>query len=128
MKYTVGLFLLIAITVGIWYVTPHKNELPQASASPAVSASVTPMVTATQATGTFTVAQVATHNSGASCYTIIRSNVYDLTSWIRQHPGGPGAVLGLCGKDGTAAFEGQHDGKPQQENILATFKIGVVVN
>src|SRR3989344_9036706 len=57
----------------------------------------------------YTIVQVATHKDASSCWTVIDSNVYDLTKWIPQHPGGEKAILGLCGKDGSAAFHGQHD-------------------
>ena len=76
--------------------------------------------------GTYTAAQVATHKDATSCWSIIDGNVYDLTKWIPQHPGGERAILGLCGKDGTAAFHGQHDDAKKQADILATMKIGVV--
>ncbi len=69
---------------------------------------------------------VATHNSATSCWTIIDGNVYDLTKWIPQHPGGAAAIKQLCGKDGTALFHGQHDDAKRQADILATFKIGVL--
>ncbi len=71
-------------------------------------------------------AVVATHNSGSSCWTAINGSVYDVTSWINQHPGGPDAILSLCGKDGSAAFNGQHGGQARPANELATFKIGVL--
>jgi cytochrome b involved in lipid metabolism len=71
-------------------------------------------------------AQVALHASASSCWTVIRGSVYDLTTWISQHPGGEQAILQLCGTDGTDEFVGQHGGSPQQENKLATFKIGVL--
>ncbi len=78
------------------------------------------------ASGTYTMAVVATHDSSASCWTTINSSVYDVTTWITQHPGGQQAILGLCGKDGTAAFTGQHGGQPRPEKELASFKIGVL--
>jgi cytochrome b involved in lipid metabolism len=71
-------------------------------------------------------AEVAAHKDSASCYTVIRGNVYDVTSWISQHPGGEGAILSLCGKDGTTTFVNQHGGRPQQEDALATFQIGTL--
>ncbi len=74
----------------------------------------------------FTAAEVAAHSTKSDCYTIIRGEVYNLTSWISQHPGGEQAIFSLCGKDGTAAFSGQHGGSAQQEKVLATFKIGVL--
>lgn len=74
----------------------------------------------------FTMAQVATHNSASSCWSVIDGNIYDLTKWISQHPGGPGAIQGLCGRDGTATFHGQHGDAKKQADILATMKIGVL--
>lgn len=73
-----------------------------------------------------TMAQVATHSNSTSCWTVIRGNVYDLTTWISKHPGGKSAISKLCGRDGTNEFVDQHGGSAQQENTLATFKIGVL--
>lgn len=74
----------------------------------------------------YTMADVATHNSQASCWTVIDGSVYDLTQWISKHPGGPQAILALCGRDGTAAFRDEHDHAQRQENVLAGFKIGTL--
>ncbi len=78
--------------------------------------------------GTFTMAQIATHNSAASCYSAISGNVYDLTSFVSQHPGGAAAIKSLCGVDGTAAYSGQHGSSRRPANELAGLKIGVLVN
>lgn len=75
-------------------------------------------------TPSYTLTQVATHNNASSCWTIINTGVYDVTSWIGQHPGGAEAILSLCGHDGTAAFEGQHGGQQRPANELAGFLIG----
>ncbi len=48
-------------------------------------------------------AEVATHNSKASCWTIINNNVYDITNYIPQHPGGD-EILQACGTDGSTLF------------------------
>lgn len=77
-------------------------------------------------TTTFTMEEVAKHAGRESCYAAVRGSVYDLTSWIDRHPGGAERILSLCGKDGTAAFEGQHGGQARPEKELAGFKIGVV--
>lgn len=81
--------------------------------------------TNTTASG-YTVAEVAQHSSRSSCWSIINGNVYDLTSWIPKHPGGEGAILGICGKDGSSKFNGQHGGGASQAQILVGFKIGAV--
>jgi cytochrome b involved in lipid metabolism len=71
-------------------------------------------------------AQVAAANGASKCWTVINGNVYDLTTWINQHPGGPEHILSICGKDGTSAFEAQHGGQSQPASILASFKIGTL--
>ncbi|HVM91152.1 MAG TPA: cytochrome b5-like heme/steroid binding domain-containing protein [Verrucomicrobiae bacterium] len=80
----------------------------------------------TMKTGSYTMADVQKHNSGSSCWTAINGNVYDVTNWINQHPGGPDAILSLCGTDGSSAFNGQHGGQGRPESELATFKIGTL--
>ena len=71
-------------------------------------------------------AEVAKHASGKSCWSIVNGNVYDLTKWIGQHPGGPAVIEAICGKDGTASFDSQHMGQQRPENILASYKIGTL--
>lgn len=89
------------------------------------SAPVTTEGTAAPSTP-MTIASVAAHNSRTDCWSVINGGVYDLTSWIPKHPGGEQAILGLCGTDGSARFNGQHGGAAQQAAILAGFKIGEV--
>jgi cytochrome b involved in lipid metabolism len=80
----------------------------------------------TSTTGGITLAQVAKHNSRTSCWSAINGNVYDLTSWIPNHPGGEQAILYLCGIDGSAAYNGQHGGNAKTTKILTGFKIGAL--
>jgi cytochrome b involved in lipid metabolism len=75
----------------------------------------------------YTLADVKLHNTKASCWTSINGSVYDVTSWISQHPGGSAAIVGLCGIDGSSAFSGQHGGQARPASELASFKIGVLV-
>lgn len=84
--------------------------------------------TSTQQTGasgsSVTLSQIALHNSRTSCWTAINGSVYDLTSWIPNHPGGEDAILYLCGIDGSDGYNAQHGGKSKPASILAGFKIG----
>ncbi len=75
---------------------------------------------------TYTMAQVATRDSASDCWVAIDGNVYDLTSWVAQHPGGAAAITGLCGTDGTAAFQGQHSGQSGPERSLSSFLVGAL--
>lgn len=67
---------------------------------------------------------VAQHASASSCWTIVKGGVYDVTSWISAHPGGKAAIEGMCGKDATRAFSGQHGMSGGEAKMLASFKIG----
>ncbi len=82
--------------------------------------------TATQTAGTYTLADIAKHNSPSSCYTAVSGGVYDLTPFINQHRGGSQAILSLCGIDGTAKFMAQHGGQGRPEQELASLKIGTL--
>lgn len=100
---------------------------PSGSATGTASASQASSSSATSTSGSsYTLAQVATHNSASSCWAAIEGSVYDLTGWINQHPGGTGHILALCGTDGTSAFEAQHSGDQRPAEELATFKIGTL--
>jgi cytochrome b involved in lipid metabolism len=77
---------------------------------------------------TYSFEEVKTHNSKQSCWSAIRGKVYDLTSWISNHPGGEKAILSICGKDGTEAFVNQHGGKDKPEKALSQFEIGDIQN
>ena len=72
----------------------------------------------------YTLKEIAQHKDSKSCWSAIDGNVYDLTSWITQHPGGAGVIKGMCGKDGTAAYNSQHRGQGRPASELARFKIG----
>ncbi len=93
--------------------------LNQLTSDSTVDTPVTPVASSTAAI--YTAAAVATHNTKADCWSIINSNVYDLTSYIPRHPGGSQNIVDICGKDGTSAFTGQHGGSSKPEAILAGF-------
>lgn len=131
-----GAVVLVLLAGGGWYWMTTQNNEPAAPvyenttpSGEAVTGSIDAVVageTTQPAAGTYTMAQVMTHNSGTSCWAAVSGVVYDLTTWIKKHPGGTQAILSICGKDGTAAFTGKHMGDQKPEAMLATFKIGVV--
>ncbi len=108
--------------------TTYQTTLPSAADSIATS-SGTISGTATsssQAPSTYTAAQVAMHANASSCWTSINGGVYDVTTWINQHPGGTAPILSLCGHDGSAAFNAPHGGQSRPASELASFKIGTL--
>ena len=102
--------------------TLSKAATPSKSATASASASATPSATS----NALTAANVKTHNTSSSCWTIVDGNVYDITAWINLHPGGPTVIKGLCGIDGSAAFKGRHGSSGRAFNTLTSYKLGAL--
>ncbi len=142
-KIIIALIILAIIVFGIISIKKNNRQLTQAQESvvenvvnqvnseQGVSQNTPPESTNTATTQTssekvFTLTQVATHNTEADCYSAINGKVYDLTAWINKHPGGDRAILSICGKDGSAAFDGEHGGESRPEKILLGFEVGTL--
>lgn len=126
MKTTLALAaLLVAVLVGAYVINGRSTK---SANTPTDTSSVAASTTeATSATSTsYTLSQVATHNTAQDCWTTISGGVYNLTAWITEHPGGEGPILSICGKDGTSAFLRQHSQNTRPQQILATFKVGIL--
>jgi L-lactate dehydrogenase (cytochrome) len=52
--------------------------------------------------------EVSKHSSRASCWVVIRDTVYDVTTFLDDHPGGAKSILRHGGKDGTEEYESLH--------------------
>ena len=109
-------------------VTPTPTPTPTPSVTPTPTPTPTPSVTPTPTpTPTkvgYTMDQVRANNSSASCWTLIDGFVYDLTRWISSHPGGAGAIRGLCGVDGTSSFKAQHGNQSSPAQRLNSYLLG----
>lgn len=72
----------------------------------------------------FTKEQVSKHCTKDDCWIIIDSNVYDVTKFMQQHPGGEKVLLQVGGKDATKQFYSLH-----QKSVLQkynSFKVGII--
>ncbi|OOF98946.1 hypothetical protein ASPCADRAFT_394285 [Aspergillus carbonarius ITEM 5010] len=52
-----------------------------------------------------TLQEVSTHNTKKDLYMVIHDKVYDVSSFVDEHPGGEEVLLDVAGQDGTEAFE-----------------------
>jgi cytochrome b involved in lipid metabolism len=102
----------------------EREDDDEAESSP----SPTPTATQTQAPEPevvgYSLAEVSLRNTPAECWVAISGNVYKLTQWIGEHPGGEERISRLCGKDGTSQFLSMHGGQSDAEAELQSNLIG----
>ena len=118
MKYltlvAITIFILTIGTVGVLSLLfPNATYAPTSSAN---ANQTTPSV--------FTAAEVAKHGSKTDCYLIIKSTVYDVTSYIGVHPGGAGEITNRCGGEVTGIFTSIHSNAAW--NLLGSYAIGTL--
>jgi cytochrome b involved in lipid metabolism len=107
---------------------PSPSPSPTKTTEPAPTKTAEPSPSPTKTQAGYTLAQVAQKNSQSACWVAIDGMVYDLTDWIRQHPGGRGAILSLCGTDGTSSFNAQHGGRAGPSAALDRYVLGPLTN
>ena len=120
-----GASLALTVVVGHSGATSAWKERIAAPASLTTDANPGPSKQ-TGATITLTAQEVAAHNTASDCWTLINGNVYNLTSFIKRHPGGSGAVMSICGKDGSRAFTNQHGNQGSPNSTLKGFYLGAL--
>jgi cytochrome b involved in lipid metabolism len=65
------------------------------------------------------------HNTEQDCWVVLHDDVYDLTSYAKDHPGGSFLVTDLAGKDGTGSFDAFHP--VQLLKTVQRYRIGPLV-
>jgi len=55
--------------------------------------------------------EVEKHNTEQDCWVIIDGEVFDVTKFLDDHPGGKKAILIYAGKDATEEFDMLHERK-----------------
>ena len=77
----------------------------------------------------YTLEEVAKHNTKDDCWLTIGGKVYDVTEWLKDHPGGGTIVLLSAGQDATDIFTNFHDDSVLgKDGIGAKFEIGMLAS
>ncbi len=119
-KIIIGIIIFIVFLVGAISIVTRKIDYVK----PVKKVETVDTATTTKA---YSLKEVQVHNNPKDCWTTINGKVYNVTSWISEHPGGSEAIIYLCGIDGSSAFNGQHGGQKRPESELAGFIVGVLV-
>jgi len=114
----VGVPILLLI-VGVGVYLSMKSDTSQNNGN----------TSSTMLTKPLSLKEISQHTSASDCWMAIEGKVYDLTSFIANHPGGD-QILAGCGKDATSMFNLRpNDGTSHSQNardILARFQIGTL--
>ncbi len=73
--------------------TPTPAPTVQPTATPAPTAPPNPLLV-----------RVAPHNTETDCWMVIDSHIYNVSDYMRLHPGGKDPLIKYCGKDGTTGY------------------------
>ncbi|KAL6662024.1 hypothetical protein ACP70R_001408 [Stipagrostis hirtigluma subsp. patula] len=106
--------LIILLALGAFFVIP-KSENKGKSKKTDSGADGT-------ASRSYTMEEVSKHNTRKDCWIIIKDKVYDVTSYVEEHPGGD-AILNNAGGDSTEGFFGPQHGT-RVFDIIEDFCIG----
>jgi len=70
--------------------------------------------------------EVAKHNNKQSCWVILNDQVLDVTTFLKDHPGGELAILTFAGKDATEEFDMIHPPDVIDKYLDPKMKLGPV--
>ena len=113
----IGLGVLALLVIGFILM---RSAQPQTIPAPAVQKNQ-PAISLTD---------FGSHNSASDCWIQINGNVYDVTNYLNEHPGGAGFILPYCGgPDATEAFitkggRGAHS--TRAENLHTQMLVGAL--
>jgi cytochrome b involved in lipid metabolism len=79
---------------------PTPNPTPEPTPNPTPGTTPVPSISS---------AQLQSHSSAGNCWVAIHGNVYNLTTYANDHPGGARVITNLCGTDGTTMYNIFHD-------------------
>jgi cytochrome b involved in lipid metabolism len=120
-KSIAGFILLIILVIAVYKMLPKSSRLIEMVPVGTDTVSATPI---TINTSGYSLEDVAKHSLSSDCWSAVNGKVYDLTSWISQHPGGSVQIISICGVDGSSAFNQQHTGAREPAEELSSFYIG----
>mmetsp|Transcript_44022 Transcript_44022/g.108446 ORF Transcript_44022/g.108446 Transcript_44022/m.108446 type:complete len:965 (-) Transcript_44022:216-3110(-) len=106
---------------------PGTEAKEEKKAAPAQGGAAAAPAAAGASAGTYTMAEVQKHTTKDDCWVVLHGQVLDVTSFLKDHPGGELAILTFAGKDASAEFDMIHPPDVVQK-YAPDAVIGVVGN
>ena len=76
---------------------------------------------------TYTAKDVAKHNKATDLWIVYKDGVYDLTKFLKEHPGGEEVLVNLAGRDATKCFDDVGH-SVEAVYLREIYKIGTIVS
>ncbi|KAJ5652563.1 hypothetical protein N7507_009989 [Penicillium longicatenatum] len=73
----------------------------------------------------YTLKEVAAHNTKSDTWIVIHGQVFDITEYLQDHPGGAEVLIETAGTDATAAYEDVGHSEDARE-IMQPYLVGVL--
>jgi cytochrome b involved in lipid metabolism len=77
----------------------------------------------------YSLGEIALHNASGDCWMAIHGKVYDVTTYLPDHPSRPDVIERWCGKEASEAYDTKTKGRRHSETAdrqLETYLIGSV--
>jgi len=74
----------------------------------------------------YTREEVKKHHDNQGAWIVIHNNIYDVTAFLNEHPGGEEVLLEQAGRDASEAFEDVGHSTDARE-LMVKYRIGEVV-
>jgi len=65
------------------------------------------------------VQEISQHNKDTDCWIVVDGNVWDITGFAPEHPGGPGIIYKYAGRDATKVYNDVHSPNIIKNNLPA---------
>lgn len=77
----------------------------------------------------YALSEVARHNSSDDCWMAINGEVYDLSSYLPDHPSPPEVILAWCGREASEAYRSKMKERAHSaraDRLLAEYRIAAL--
>ena len=122
-KKIISVSVFSIITILLSACSSNLSQGPSVNANSTGAPNKIANASSSTATKNISKSELSDHSTRESCWLAIDGSVYDVTSFISNHPGGD-RILSGCGKDATSLFNSIKGHAGEGKELLPQFYIG----